>query len=48
MHAEVAFHTINPGDRIFCSSRIDLGTQPPSAIEARQNKSPPVPGAHTP
>jgi hypothetical protein len=21
---------INSGDRIFCSSRIDLGTQPPS------------------
>ena len=28
--AEVTLHTINPGDRIFCSSRIDLGTQPPS------------------
>jgi len=30
VHAEVAFDTINSGDRIFCSSRIDLGTQPPS------------------
>lgn len=30
VHAEVIFNAINSGDRIFCSSRIDSGTQPPS------------------
>jgi hypothetical protein len=29
VRAEVKFNTINPGDRIFCNSRIDPGTQPP-------------------
>ena len=30
VQAEATFDTINPGDRIFCDSRIDLGTQPSS------------------
>jgi len=29
VHAEVAFESISPGDRLFCDSRIDPGTQPP-------------------
>jgi hypothetical protein len=29
VHSEVTFSSINPGDRIFCDSRIDPGTQPP-------------------
>jgi hypothetical protein len=29
VHAEVAFGSISPGDRLFCNSRIDPGTQPP-------------------
>jgi hypothetical protein len=29
VHAEVAFESISPGDRLFCHSRIDPGTQPP-------------------
>ncbi len=30
VHAEVKFNSINAGDRIFCSSRIDQGVQPPA------------------
>jgi hypothetical protein len=31
VHAEVAFESIGPGDRLSCGSRIDPGTQPPAA-----------------
>src|SRR5262245_19355069 len=31
VHAEVTFAAINSGDRVFCSSRIDSGGQPPSS-----------------
>jgi len=32
VHAEVTFDTINSGDRIFCDSRIDLGSQPGTTL----------------
>lgn len=31
VHAEVTLDSISPGDRLFCDSRIDPGTQPPVA-----------------